>query len=165
MGTHVYIFSQSDIIPTLRELFDLAAGRGYRLKLNPDMFDDDEEEQEFLDEYRDSSDWREVSFATQADEWVLHIYYVRRGETYFTRDIDVFRKRLDTVAPTPGNMQVIQHLDATRVYYDIQIGLSGKDVWPPQEAIINYFQSRPTDLLYLDNLDVYTLNSKTILKC
>src|SRR6185503_9997019 len=106
MGTHAYIFSQSDVIPTLRELFDLAAQRGYTLKLRPDMFDDDEEEQEFLNRFMDSSDWREVSFANLDNEWILHMYYVRRGETHFTRDVDHFRKGLDDFEPSRAKTQV-----------------------------------------------------------
>jgi hypothetical protein len=77
MGTHAYIFSQSDVIPTLCELFDPAAKRGYTLKLSPERFDDDLEEQAFLDKFMDSSEWRDVSFANQADEWVLKIFHLR----------------------------------------------------------------------------------------
>jgi hypothetical protein len=77
---------------------------------------------------------------------------------------DDFRKPLAKMAESLGKTQVVQHLDTTQVYYDIQIGLSGESVWLPQEAVIGYFQARETDMLYLDNLNIYTQGGKTILQ-
>jgi hypothetical protein len=164
MGTHVYIFSQDNAIPTLRQLFDLAEKRGYRLKLSPDHFEDEDEEAEFLDEFMDSSEWRDVSFANQADLWVLHSYYLRRSDSHFTQRINEFRNPLIKINSSPEELQVIEHLEAVQVYYDIQIGLIGEDIWRPQEAIIGYFQGRDTDLIYLENIDVYEKNRKVILR-
>ncbi|MEO8611116.1 MAG: hypothetical protein ABI690_24685 [Chloroflexota bacterium] len=102
MGTHAYIFSQSEVIPTLRDLFDLAAKQGYRLKLSPKRFDDDAEEQAFLNQFMDSSDWRQVNFDNLANEWVLDIFSMRRNDPNFIMYVDDFRKPLDKMESSPG---------------------------------------------------------------
>jgi len=164
MGTHAYFFCAIDKLPTIRELFEWAADKGYRLKLHPEFFDDDEEEQAYLRENLDSHDWKDLSLADSQERWVGMISHWRKNDAYFVADMRMFMVKLGRVPDSPAKEAVKARLDAAVLLVDMQFNVSERETWPVQDAIVAYFYERLGAIAYLDNVGKFVQGDKTLLK-
>ena len=166
MGTHVCVFSTTETVPSARELISWAAGKGHQLKINPERFDEEEEEQQFLAENLDSTLWSELSFANSDNQWVLNVTAQRKRDpdTLFQETMDEFRSLVAKAKRSKGIERVIQHLGSTQLLFDIQINVIDEQVWPAQNAVIDYFLQKLPSIALLENVDAFIDTKGTMAK-
>ncbi len=164
MGTHAYLFCPTANMPTLREMFDWTAAKGYRLKLHAEVFDDDEEESDFLDENMDSTNWSEAPLADMRERWVVLMNHCLRNDPDFGKNVGVFIARVSALNGSSSRDRVLNRLNAARLFVDIQLNVHDQEVRPAQDAIMDYFFEHMDAIAYLENVGTFVQGQKILLK-
>jgi hypothetical protein len=166
MGTPAYIFSPTETVPTARELISWTAGKGYQLKINPELFEDEDEEQELIADILDSADWKELGFENENDQWVLEITAQRKDDpnAYFQETMDDLKVMVADAKRSNSLDAVRKHRNSTQLLFDIQVNVQDKEVFPTQDIVISYFLENLKAIALLENTGAFIDDKRTIAK-